>query len=246
MAGTLLGIGPLAGVGFVTDLWEAALELSPEGDFSGCILDPGVLVAAAGGIPPGTSADPGGVVSILQRVGLISTLPELRVRGLDRYQATWRKNRKLGTLPPGSRGETGGKPARKTESKTETYIDTSKDPSPGNEGGVAQKPRSTDPRHAPLVGELTRIFRTEIGEDYPFNGRDAKAVTDLLGLGIETTIVSAWTNALRSSAFPKVRTLSELTRNFAHFIGRRASQNAKGGDDTEPGVGAMAATELKL
>jgi hypothetical protein len=120
--GQLVGIGADAGVGFVGRLWRAALDLAPPGDFSGRFEDPAVLVAHAGGFPPGFPAEPARVVTELQRVGLVATTPFLRVRGLDRYEPTWRKNNKLpksGSHP----AETGGKPARKTETETEKKED---------------------------------------------------------------------------------------------------------------------------
>lgn len=117
--GQLIGIGPDAGVGFVSRLWRAALDLAPPGDFSGRFKDPAVLVAHAGGFPPGCPAEPPRVVKELQRVGLVATHPSLRVRGLDRYEPTWRKNNKL-PKSGGHPAETGGKPARKTETETET------------------------------------------------------------------------------------------------------------------------------
>lgn len=116
--GHLIGVGPDAGVGFVTRLWRAALDLAPAGDFSGRFEDPAVLVAHAGGNPHGCTAEPPRVVIELQRVGLVATHPFLRVRGLDRYEATWRKNNKL-PKSGGRPAETGGKPAPKTETETE-------------------------------------------------------------------------------------------------------------------------------
>lgn len=132
MVGVMLGIGERAGVGFVLDLWAAALELAPDGDFSGRVPDAETLVAAAGGDPRTPGADPsgsgagaGGVVSILQRVGLVATVPELRVRGLDRYTATWRKNRKTGGRPP----EPPPDQTRKTQTYTQTQTEILKETS---------------------------------------------------------------------------------------------------------------------
>jgi len=102
------------------------------------------------------------------------------------------------------------------------------DPSPAQpdpEKTAGPKPKKArtekppDPRHAPLVGELTKTFERETGAKYPFGPIDAAAVTALLAKGIEPTIVAAWTKALRSSSYPVVRTLAELVKHLAHFVG---------------------------
>lgn len=120
--GQLIGIGPDAGVGFVARLWRAALDLAPPGDFSGAFEDSALLVAHAGGPPHGCTAESGRVVELLQKVGLTASIPTLRVRGLDRYEATWRKNQKLPKSGP-SPADTRGEPARKTETETEKKED---------------------------------------------------------------------------------------------------------------------------
>lgn len=75
-----------------------------------------------------------------------------------------------------------------------------------------------DPRHAPLVARLTATFERVRGAKYPFDGRDAKSVTDLLKRGEPDAIDAAWARALAAD-FPKTATLPELVRNLAHFIG---------------------------
>jgi hypothetical protein len=86
----------------------------------------------------------------------------------------------------------------------------------------------TDPRHAPMVKALCEAFERVIGAKYAFGsatdksvgGRNAKAVTSLLGMGVEPTVLAAWERALREQGFPKVRTLPELVKNFDHFTGK--------------------------
>jgi hypothetical protein len=93
--------------------------MAPEGDFSGSVLDPRSLAAGCA-LDPSEAAR---VVSELQRVGLVATVPLLRVRGLDRYAAAWRKNRKSGQRPPVSAlvgSGSAAEPARKTETETDT------------------------------------------------------------------------------------------------------------------------------
>lgn len=123
--GQLVGVGADAGVGFVSRLWRAALDLAPPGDFSGRFEDAALLVAHAGGSPPGCRTDAAGVVMELQRVGLVATTPSLRVRGLDRYASTWKKNNKhlnSGGTPAASEADAKRKTETETEKKTTTDL----------------------------------------------------------------------------------------------------------------------------
>lgn len=79
-----------------------------------------------------------------------------------------------------------------------------------------------DPRHAPLVARLTATFERVRGAKYPFDGRDAKSVTELLKRGEPDAIDTAWARALAAD-YPKTATLPELVRNLAHFIGATPS-----------------------
>lgn len=90
----------------------------------------------------------------------------------------------------------------------------------------ASKPRQPDliepppdPRHAPLVAEFVAAFESLRKARYPFTGRDAKSVAELLSTGLEPVdLVAAWRKALVSN-YPKVSTLAELKSNLAHFVG---------------------------
>lgn len=163
MAGVLMGIGEHAGVGFVADLWLTALELAPDGDFTGTVADPSVLVSGAGGIPPGCPADAGGVVSILQRVGLVATVPNLRVRGLDRYRSAWLKNSKSRGRPP----ETEAEPKRKTETETEKIksLVTEVAPSP-SERVFEHWKRATGKTKAKADRKRLRLIQARFDEGY--------------------------------------------------------------------------------
>lgn len=89
-------------------------------------------------------------------------------------------------------------------------------------GRTPKKPRpekAPDPRHAPLVGELVKVFADVTGGKYPFGPIDAAAVTALLAKATEPTVIAGWAKALRSSAYPVVRTLPELVKHLAHFVG---------------------------
>jgi hypothetical protein len=83
-----------------------------------------------------------------------------------------------------------------------------------------------DPRHAPTVKLLTTAFEAETRAKYPFTGRDAKAVTQLLAIALEPTIEATWRKALRSTGYPLVRTLPELVTHFAHFVGATGPPSA--------------------
>lgn len=107
----LLGVPDTQGIGIGMALWQWALEIAPEGDFRGLVPDPGILAAAVGW----PVADAARLISELQRVGMVATTPQLRVRGLDRYIRAWEKNsgrkaiyRNSGDGVP----ETGANPAR--------------------------------------------------------------------------------------------------------------------------------------
>lgn len=124
----LLGIPDTQGIGIGVSLWQWALEMAPEGDFTGLVPDSGILAAAVGWSVP----DAGRLVSELQRVGMVATAPTLRVRGLDRYRRAWEKNTR-GKRKPSSSGapvpETGANPAPVTPEpapQTQTQIEKKK------------------------------------------------------------------------------------------------------------------------
>lgn len=199
MAGVLMGIGEHAGVGFVAALWMTALELAPDGDFSGNVEDASVLVSGAGGIPTGCASDAGGVVSILQRVGLVATVPKLRVRGLDRYRSAWLKNSKSRGRPP----ETEAEPKRKikTEKKTETE----------KEEKLAGKKPPADPRLGPLQSRLIDAYAQERGAPYKHGGaKDILALKALLPVATDAEIADRWRVGLRASGWASCSTFAQL------------------------------------
>jgi hypothetical protein len=226
MLARLLGVPEPQGLGIALALWTWALEMAPDGDFSGAVEGDAELVAAAVSWPIERAAE---LIAQLQRVGFMATAPALRVRGLERYRRTWEKNRRKGhgkdnsadsgspvpgpaRVPPVSRQN----PARKTETETENLplpsVEVRQPPAP-----KVEKPPG-DPRHAPLVKSLVAVFEAT-GAKYPFTPRDAKAVTQLLALAEPDAIAAAWSRALRHPGFPTVRTLAELVTHFAHFVG---------------------------
>jgi len=127
----LLGVPETQGIGIGMALWQWALECAPDGDFSGNVPDSALMSAAVGWAVD----DAARLVTELQRVGLVATTPQLRVRGLERYRRAWEKNRRSprksvksvdavpepGANPPGS----APKPARQTQTQTQTYTEAS-------------------------------------------------------------------------------------------------------------------------
>lgn len=107
-----------------------------------------------------------------------------------------------------------------TDGRDETKVAGERPPSKTERDPKPEK--VPDPRHHPLKLELIKVFAEENGGTaYPFTGRDAKAVAELLALGLEPTIAAAWRAALRSTGYPLVRTLPELVTHFPHFVARR-------------------------
>ncbi len=106
-------------------------------------------------------------------------------------------------------------------------------------------PKPTDPRHAPLVAELCEIFEENIHSKYPFTGRDAKAVADLLSIESEPERISTvWRHALRSTGYPTVRTIPELVTHWAHFCGTQPTATAKGAAWTQQGATTWTEADL--
>lgn len=126
MLGRLLGVGPDGGIGLALRLWRWALEMAPEGDFSGGIYDARALAAGVGWDP----ADAEELVAELVTVGLAKAIgTKVRVKGLDRYRksfeenevkrARWRRgneNRKDAAV---NSAVTARLPLRETETETE-------------------------------------------------------------------------------------------------------------------------------
>ncbi len=76
----------------------------------------------------------------------------------------------------------------------------------------ARTAKPVDPRHAPLVADLVAI-----APGYAFDGRDARAVTELLAKGDPPEVATRWRRARQRDGYPLVRTLSELNTHWNHF-----------------------------
>lgn len=132
--GALLGISRREALGLALDLWAWVLSRSPadrppDGILSGSAPVP--VLASAVSWP-----DPERLVSALVEVGLVERIPEgLRIKGLDRYRATWEKNRRRpGRNRTGTEPEPPPVPARKTQTQTQ------KKQSPTETAGGAEAP----------------------------------------------------------------------------------------------------------
>lgn len=92
MLGRLLRVPESQGIGLAVEFWRYALEIAPEGDFTGRLPDAESIAAAIGWDP----ADTARLTTELQRVGFLEVLDGHRARGLDRYRRAWEKNRRKG------------------------------------------------------------------------------------------------------------------------------------------------------
>lgn len=114
LLGRMLGVHELQGVGIAIALWHAAVEFSRDGDFSGEVPSPEFLAAACGW----PIDDAARLVKALQQVGIIATHPALRVRGLDRYRATWLRNHNFHRNSTKGRGRHAVTDAKTTQTET--------------------------------------------------------------------------------------------------------------------------------
>ncbi len=85
-------------------------------------------------------------------------------------------------------------------------------PAPREKKPKAEKP--PNPRHAPLVARLCDIFASTKGTPYAFNGRDAKAVQGLLGMGTDDEIAARWLRGLNGQFKERVDSIWELAEKW--------------------------------
>ena len=80
--------------------------------------------------------------------------------------------------------------------------------------------KASDPRHTPLTKAMTETFAAIKGVKYPYDGRDAKAVTNLLAKEPDPAAIErAWARALREATHPPIACIYELVPKLAHFVG---------------------------
>ncbi len=254
MLGRLLCVGADGGIGLALRLWRWALEMSPDGDFSGGKHDAQALAAGIGWDPKDAET----LVAELIRVGLAAqvdlagSLPvfwkTVRIKGLERYQRAWEKNNRrkpalrvpvTGTNPR----LTGAEPAPKTETETETETDKEKQKPAGEKPPAVRirKPKtetSPDHRHAPLVAALATTFEAERHTAIAFDGYQARAVTQLLAIAEPAEIDVRYRRALRHQGFPTVATPAELRKWWDHFAAI-APKSSKGPVDPSTQIHAQ-------
>lgn len=132
MLAPLLGMKRREAFGLICDLWAWGLELGPlDEPPTGECRNPLAARMMAGALE--WEGDANALATALEAVGLLEGLPDgIRVRGMSRYAATWRKNRRAPDRkpgrcrtesernPPGISGETEAKPVRQTHTQTQT------------------------------------------------------------------------------------------------------------------------------
>ncbi len=267
LAGLLADVDYDRGITLQLLLWRWGLSLGPDD-----VPPTGVctsklalrLMAAACRWPPDRADE---LAEVFVATELLEVLPDgLRVRGLDRYHGTWRKNRGLNgakiqeppntrtepeRVPNGSRTE----PPRNTQTQTQTQNNN-------NDAGAVRpsltlveqparprRPKRTDsieadPRHQPLVEGLVNAYAALRGVKYPFAPRDAASVKGLLLTGTDPVeIIAAWKRALQHHGFPTVSTLPQLADHLAHFLGAAPPAAAKPATSALPPPSASFRTE---
>jgi hypothetical protein len=107
-------------------------------------------------------------------------------------------------------------------------------PAPQGEAFVLQPSPAPTPvvrsPHSDLCDALPVIYEQQFGEKYPFTPRDGVVVASMLKKFEPYEIASRWRRALAAKGFPKVRKLSELESNWAHFA---AADEATGFDPNQ-------------
>lgn len=105
-----------------------------------------------------------------------------------------------------------------------------------------------DPRHRPLQERLEAVFLEVHGKPYGFNGRDAKAITELLRLsgGDVAEVERRWRVGLSEAGFRSCDTIHELAdRKWNAYARARAAANVaspSGRGGAAPAMDAQAFT----
>lgn len=128
--GRLLRIDPNAGIGLMVKLHRWALRRAPEGDFTGNLRDPRAAELVASGL--GWAGDPLELWNALVRLEFAAGPAEgegSRIRGLPRYEPTWRRNKRTtrGDPPRNNRGTRGDPPAADAESDADADAESDHD-----------------------------------------------------------------------------------------------------------------------
>jgi hypothetical protein len=151
-----------------------------------------------------------------------------RARGLDRYDAAWRKNHKA-EWEAMSRSGSAAKPLPNRAVQALNSSDSAA--KPGGSGAVqppnraVQAPQIQTQTHTQLeaslpreglVDELAEVFKKERGSRYRGDPRDYEGLRRLEGEDHQE-IITRWTRALRRTGFPTCATLAEFAKHWDHF-----------------------------
>lgn len=110
-------------------------------------------------------------------------------------------------------------PARAPAPTQEAFAGEPPPPAPPKKKPPKADAPPPDPRHAPLVKRLCDIFLAKKRKKYPFDGRAAKVVSELLAVtDSPDAVAAAWDAALDHRGFPSVETLQELQQHLPRFL----------------------------
>lgn len=144
--GVLLGCSRREAMGLLIDLWAWVLTRSPDDTPpDGVVRDSRTGTGAVPATERAVSwAGPEGMlITALEELGFVERLTDgLRFRGVERYAATWEKNRRrkqTATKPERNRTGTGEEPTRKTQTQTQTQKED-----PASQANAAASPPPVD------------------------------------------------------------------------------------------------------
>lgn len=180
------------------------------------------------------NGEPGQLLGAFAKAGVVEFLAVgVRVRGLDRYAKAWEgahkaRERKAKWLK--EREDVGGTRSERVPNAFGTPPNADADAEEKKKRSArASRPRprrtaedqqpAADPRHAPLVKRLCDVYERLKHKRYPFDGRAARVVQQLLGLADSPDdVVAAWEAAVQHRGFPSVATLPELAQHLPRFL----------------------------
>jgi hypothetical protein len=234
--GALLGISRREAVGLAVDLWSWVLKRSPDdAPPDGIVRD---SRTGTGAVPmlerAGEWTGPEGkLAAALEEVGLLERLPDgIRLRGIERYATTWKKNRGGGGTAPESKRNRAGietEPAPKMKRKIENKEDPPNPPLGGGDSQNLEVPQAP-PQPQPgqpwtLQDAVDAVHRLVKKRTYLWDPRTDKGASRTLtgycvaaGLDPVQEIARRFGRALERSTWPferapgKAVTLRELAR----------------------------------
>lgn len=256
LLGRLLGMNEHHGVGLALALWQWALEMSPEGDFSGDVPGDPEMLAAALSWPIGDATR---LIACLQRVGLITVIPMLRVRGLNRYRRAWEKNQRRAptldcsfskSLSDGSTATTNGKPLDAPRNNAKLLTSGDRVPVTGDmsagtgaepAGTGAEPARKTEtetykketrvadkPRHPRESDCIGEDFKAIIGAEYLWQkAKDGVAWAALRKHSSVEEIRDRWRRGLAAHGWLKVASVAQLASKWNDLAAAKSNTHSE-------------------